>query len=267
MKRMKRLLWGYVLALFAAGFVCAPSCVQAHVPDTFPVGGTVRYFQDYGHYTLASADNWTAPNKGRMRISVKNYAQDFIRVTLDKEGYDIQNIRTSGKALTAWRAGKRTDNHYEKDEQQEQPALKKTYIKHDVYIGLFAKKKGAYKVSFDIVDGTGKRVAGRTVKVYATNESPFRDICLNKKKIMLNASGWRYIDGFRLGSPKVKINVKMTKGYRLKKILCSKSGSTGKSKKVRNGSTVDMRKYYWIEIFYADKYTGETKSVTIGVNS
>ena len=259
--KMAKKLTGWCLTLFVMGVLWMLCPFQVHARDRL-TGPTFKYFDSYDKfgYVIKQSEHWKSANQNKMHIGVKSYAQDFIHFIMDTEGYDVRNIKASGKNLMAWYAGKRTDNLCEKDEQDGKPVVKKTYKRHDVYIGLFAKKKGSYRVSFDIVNEAGKIVASKKIKVYADSESPFQDIRLNNKKATLNKRGKYTINSFRFNTSLIKVKVKMTKGYRLKRIVKYESE---KHTKIKNGATINIEKCSNVYIVYADKYTGETKKAEI----
>ena len=149
-------------------------------------------------------------------------------------------------------------------------------------IGLHAKKKGTYTVTFDVVDKNLNVVSSHSVKVYANNEVGVNKVIFAGKTSFTSlppnlAYGQTAIGQSGSGAFKVSMN----KGYSLKSITMVTYKKSGKEvrKKIKNGAKVTLGKYryisektkssyqdYWnadllaktkFEIVYKDKYTGQ----------
>lgn len=192
----------------------------------------------------------------------KNYpmVNDYaISVQLGTDGQTIKNVKTSGKDLKA-----------------KVTRLSLSTSQRSGYIGVYAKKTGKYTVSFDIYNAQNKKIKKLTVKVNvtestSTNNGPFKSVTFDNKvydyeKAIYNKNS-------------VKINVKMNKGYKLKKIeyktysepaaKTTPYNSTNYSnseitKTVKNGKSITLGRYgsyYGYDYSYAyGTYSSESYS-------
>ncbi len=216
----------------------------------------------------------TAPQK--VHIGLKEfYAYDSnIEVKFSQGDYKVQNVKTSSKNLIS-----RVTNI-------DATSSKRTYNKDNPWgyarIGLHAKKKGTYTVTFDVVDKNLNVVSSHSVKVYANNEVGVNKVIFAGKTSFTSlppnlAYGQTAIGQSGSGAFKVSMN----KGYSLKSITMVTYKKSGKEvrKKIKNGAKVTLGKYryisektkssyqdYWnadllaktkFEIVYKDKYTGQ----------
>ncbi len=221
----------------------------------------------------------TAPQK--VHIGLKEfYAYDSnIEVKFSQGDYKVQNVKTSSKNLIS-----RVTNI-------DATSSKRTYNKDNPWgyarIGLHAKKKGTYTVTFDVVDKNLNVVSSHSVKVYANNEVGVKKVTFAGKTSFTSlppnlAYGQTAIGQSGSGAFKVSMN----KGYSLKSITMVTYKKSGKEvrKKIKNGAKVTLGKYRSIseqsqdpeydtwyadllaetrfEISYRDKYTGQTMTAS-----
>ncbi|MDO5424711.1 MAG: hypothetical protein Q4F41_13380 [Eubacteriales bacterium] len=213
------------------------------------------------------------PTKTRIYAGgVNSYALEF---SLPKVGDTIKNLKSNSKYLLL--------------KQTRTSVSKSSYSgdSNEVTIGMFAKKEGTYKVSFDIYRN-GKKYTKKTITVYAKNDSPIKTC---KFSCSRNAYG--------LTTAKTStVKVTMNKGYTLKKIEVGTIKTTSKVpgtvsseyvyKTIKNGgkftlgtkpytssgesgslssdyyykySSTDMIATTVIRITYVDKYTKTQETV------
>lgn len=210
------------------------------------------------------AEASTAPAKAHAMVM----SQDSFEVKLDAGDYKIANLKSSSAKNLI---------------------LRTTYVDSDsdytgsARISMYAKKKGKYKVSFDVVDRNNRVKRHHVVQVFATLESAVKKITIGGKSIYdaVNPTFGTMV------FPKAggKLKVKMTKGYAVKAIEVTtydKNGN-GITKIVKNGKKIKLGKFRsktvssynrpgyesWnadlfadtdIRIVYIDKYTNEENS-------
>lgn len=210
----------------------------------------------------------TAPAK--VHIGLKQTYSSNIEVKFSQGDYKIQNVKCSSKNLTyrvtyvSSTSSKRT---YEKDKPWGYGQ-----------IGLYAKKKGTYTVTFDVVDKNMNVTSSHSVKVYANKE-------VGVKKVTFAGKDATYGTGGIWPSGSGAFKVTMNKGYTLKSITMTTYNKSGKAtlKKIKNGAKVTLGKYRYIsektdtsysnwwsaellaqtkfEIVYKDKYSGQMVTV------
>lgn len=190
---------------------------------------------------------------------VNDYA---ISVNLGTYGKNIKNIKTNSKNLKA-----------------KLTSLNLNTTQNTGYIGVYAKKTGNYKVTFDVYNAKNKKVKSLSVKVrvlsaVSSNNYPFKSLTFDGKY-------YDYSTLYTKGS--VKINVKMNKGYKLKKIeyrtyskptvtystSTSKSiSNTEKTTKTANGKAIKLGRYasysgysYVYESTYSPDYNYESHNM------
>ena len=216
----------------------------------------------------------TTPQK--VHIGLKEfYAYDSnIEVKFSQGDYKVQNVKTSSKNLIS-----RVTNI-------DATSSKRTYNKDNPWgyarIGLHAKKKGTYTVTFDVVDKNLNVVSSHSVKVYANNEVGVNKVIFAGKTSFTSLPPNLAYGQTAIGqSGSVAFKVSMNKGYSLKSITMVTYKKSGKEvrKKIKNGAKVTLGKYryisektkssyqdYWnadllaktkFEIVYKDKYTGQ----------
>ncbi len=92
------------------------------------------------------------------------------------------------------------------------PSRTNSYAELDMWV----KKAGTYTVSFDVVGADGKKRYTQKITVVADDKKAVASISFAGKK--LNVSNTTSDDGIFTTKKKGKINVKMNKGYKLKRI-------------------------------------------------
>ena len=147
-------------------------------------------------------------------------------------------------------------------------------------IGLYAKKKGKYVVSYDICDKAGKKLSSGKTTVYVSDDQPIKSVKFDKK----------YLSSAITFKKSGKLSISMNKGYKLKKITVTTYNKSGKEvvKTVRNNSTIKLGEYaqiydnsysdgsrYFstslaartqIKITYTDKYTKQKCESSYTIN-
>ncbi|MBR4758632.1 MAG: hypothetical protein IK078_00590 [Lachnospiraceae bacterium] len=186
---------------------------------------------------------------------------DTSYIYMTNDGDSIQNVKASSPNLIA----KVVSRYYRKykecvsdDTYDEQgnyvPA--KYEIRTDygsTYIACYAKKKGSYKVTFDVVKADGTLRCTKTIKVYTTypvTKSPIKKVTYAGKDI------YSYYPYTKVTSG--KLSVTMNKGYKLKKIEILTPGKDGKTvtKAVKNNKTIKLAK---TEKYTADNYSSKSE--------
>lgn len=169
-------------------------------------------------------------------ITTKSQTTDAIQVSYGKGDVRLANVKSNNKNLIV----KQTTQYWHKDEYTWATENKYGYA----YLGLYAKKAGTYKVSFDVYSKT-KKLASKTVTVKAadagTSVSPFKSVTFNGKSNVF----------YKLtGSKSGKFKVTMNKGYKVKSITMKTYNKKGESvsKTIKNNQKVTLGQY-------ADVYT------------
>lgn len=97
-----------------------------------------------------------------------NGGADYVHVILDNAGDRVVNVKSSSKNLLAKKTRESfthdTDTDYDSDQDKYITTTESRYS--NAYISFFGKKKGTYKVTFDVIDKTGKVKCTKTIKVY-----------------------------------------------------------------------------------------------------
>ncbi|MFR7962031.1 MAG: hypothetical protein ACLU6P_17385 [Roseburia intestinalis] len=139
------------------------------------------------------------PTTTVLRMSSNSFDSSAIYVNLPKAKVCyIKNIKTSSKNLIA------KNTHYYTTSSDD------TYTDTFASIGLYAKKTGKYKVTYNICDKSGNKLSSGKVTVYVKNDLPVKSVKFAGKEV-----------NYALTSKKSgKLSVKMNKGYTLKKNHC-----------------------------------------------
>ena len=147
------------------------------------------------------------PTTTVLRMSSNSFDSSAIYVNLPKAKVCyIKNIKTSSKNLIA------KNTHYYTTSSDD------TYTDTFASIGLYAKKTGKYKVTYNICDKSGNKLSSGKVTVYVKNDLPVKSVKFAGKEV-----------NYALTSKKSgKLSVKMNKGYTLKKITVTTYNKAGK---------------------------------------
>ncbi len=182
-------------------------------------------------------------------------------IYLQNDGDTVQNVKASSSNLIA----KVTERRYNKYKEHVSGYTyddngnyipPKYEIKTDyssIYISCFAKKKGSYKVTFDVVKADGTVRCTKTIKVkttYPETKSPVKKITYAGKNIYDIYPYTKTTSG--------KLSVTMNKGFKLKKIEVITTGKDGKSviKTVKNNKTIKLAKQ---EKYTSDNYSSKSE--------
>lgn len=176
-------------------------------------------------------------------VSNYNYgggAYTYIR--LDNDGDRIANVKSGSANLLAKKTvedySKSTSTDYDYDTDKNVTVTTTRY--YYTYISFFAKKKGTYKVSFDVLDSRGNIRCKKTITVTAvtssSTESPVKSIKYRGKDL------YTYYPYTTAASG--KLSVKLKKGYQLVSIEIGKQDSSGEYvyTKVKNNKTIKLAK-------------------------
>ena len=178
-------------------------------------------------------------------IMVDSQYSSIIRVKYSQGDAQIKNIKTNSKNLIA----RQTEQEYRKYEDSYDKDTPFGYAE----IGLYARKAGKYKVTFDVCDAAGAKVSKHTVKVSASENVegtfPIRKATFaNKTDAFYNLSN----------KASGKFKVVMNKGYKLESITMTYYNAEGKSvtETIKNNATVSLGSYaYKNEYEYSSKYS------------
>ena len=171
-----------------------------------------------------------------------NGGADYVSVHLDNDGDRVVNVKSSSKYLLAKKTSESfthdTDTDYDYEQDKYVTTTSSRY--RNAYISFFGKKKGTYKVTFDVIDKTGKVKCTKTIKVYVdkygTTSSAIKSVKYNGKDL------WKYYPF--CSKTKGTLKVKLNKGYSLVSIYVQKRNSKGEwtRTKVKNGKKITLAK-------------------------
>lgn len=206
----------------------------------------------------------TAPARAHAEV----FSENYFTVKLAAGEFKIANLKSSSKKNLIVRTTY-TDSYSEEG--------------GEARITLYAKKKGKYKVSFDVVDHSNRVKQHHVVKVTATYESAVKKISIGGKTVYDSVNPVFGTAVFP--KAKGKLKVKMTKGYSIKSIEMITYDKTGNSivTPINNGKKIKLGQFrskyvsssnrlgyeYWygdlfadteFHIKYIDKYTNEERS-------
>lgn len=219
-----------------------------------------------GIVAAATAPEATAP--AAEHVAVKQTYSQEIEVVFAEGDYKIANLKSSSSNLllrTTYIGASSSKRSYDSEHPY-------GYAE----IGMYAKKKGTYVVTFDVIGRNQEVRSSHSVKVYADGNTPVKKTTFN---------GSTNIYSTLAPKAKGKFKVTMTKGYQLQSITMTTYNKAGKmvTKKVKNGANVTLGKYRRISegyknaasenwsaellartqfrVTYKDKYSGEAKDI------
>lgn len=178
--------------------------------------------------------------------NVDNYAVNF---DLPAVGDKIKNLKSSNKNLYVKQTGK--NDHKDSWDSSNDGS--------SVILGLYAKKSGTYKVTFDIYSSKNKKKSSKSITVYAKSDSPIKKFTYNGKAYNYNVND----------AASGKIKVTMNSGYKLKKIEVGKyqvkNTTSGKESAikyttVKNGSKITLSKVPYTYEFKYGSLSGDSYS-------
>lgn len=176
---------------------------------------------------------------GKVPTKVRIYAMtagQSINFDLPGYGYTIANLKSSNSKLKVKQTNYTSEEGYEEDENY-------------TSISLYTSKEGTYKVTFDILDGNGKKVSSKKITVYARNDSPLKTLKLGKNTITattVNTTNMKTTDNNLLKGNSGKLKVTLAKGYKLKKIeygIYDKAKNRMVYSTIKNNKKVTYGKY------------------------
>ena len=113
------------------------------------------------------------PTTTVLRMSSNSFDSSAIYVNLPKAKVCyIKNIKTSSKNLIA------KNTHYYTTSSDD------TYTDTFASIGLYAKKTGKYKVTYNICDKSGNKLSSGKVTVYVKNDLPVKSVKFAGKEVV-----------------------------------------------------------------------------------
>lgn len=202
-------------------------------------------------------------------VAVKQTYSQEIEVVFAEGDYKIANLKSSSANLLL------------RTTYVSASSSKRSYDSEHPYgyaeISMYAKKKGTYTVTFDVIGRNQEVKSSHSVKVHADANTPVKKTTFN---------GSTNIYATIIPKAKGKFKVTMTKGYKLQSITMTTYNKAGKAvtKKIKNGASVTLGKYRRIsdgnqsagwenwtadllartefQVTYLDKYTGEAKDVS-----
>lgn len=215
-------------------------------------------------------------------------------IDIDFEGDRIGNVKSSSSNLLVKKTKESfynsvtTDVDYDYDTEQYVTTVKKVDEYSYAYIGYYAKKKGKYTVSFDVIKPDGSVRCTKTITVNAQGSNisyvyPFKKITYAGKEL-----GYHYPYA-KKNSGKLKVSMK--KGYKLVSIEIGKYNKKNELvyKKVKNNKKITLAKshvykysysyssggysydyddlfpFTYIKITYKNKKTGDVDTYTTGL--
>lgn len=181
--------------------------------------------------TVDASAKAKAPSSAKIIVGQQN--SGAIEVTYSANDKQIMNIKSSSKNLLAV--------------QTYQYAHEKFSYSNKSYgyanIGLYAKKKGNYKVTFDVCDAKGKKNNSYTVKVSASGDSTYVSPV---KKITFDGKADTFYNVTTKKSGKFKVT--MNSGYSIKSIKMHTYDKDGNlvTKTIKNNQKVTLGNYAYI---------------------
>lgn len=123
--------------------------------------------------STVSAATTTTPNTKVLRMYPKTQNTSAIHVNLPKgKVCYVKNIKTGSKNLIA------KNTHYYTTSSDD------TYTDTFASIGLYAKKTGKYKVTYNICDKSGNKLSSGKVTVYVKNDLPVKSVKFAGKEVV-----------------------------------------------------------------------------------
>ena len=177
--------------------------------------------------STVSAATTDTPTTTVLRMYSKSTYNSAIHVNLPKGKICyVKNIKTGNNNLIA------------KNTRYSTSTSSDDYASPYASIGLYAKKTGKYKVTYDICDKAGKKLSSGKVTVYVKDDLPVKSIKFDGKELTsaltTKKSG--------------KLSVSMNSGYKLKKITVTTYDKSGKEvvKTIKNNSTLKLGEYAYL---------------------
>lgn len=179
----------------------------------------------------------------------------YITVYLNNDSERISNIKSGSKYLLAKKTcesyASRLTSDWDYEQQKYTSKQEKSY--GSASISFFAKKKGTYNVTFDVLKADGTVKCTKSIKVYVdrtvSSSSPIKSITYAGKGI------YEYYPYTTKTSGKLK--VKLKSGYSLTSIQVKTKDTKGNyvTKKVKNGKKITLAKSgkYTEEDFYSTR--------------
>jgi hypothetical protein len=163
----------------------------------------------------------------KIRINVQE--QDVTALSFDYAVYGeyVTNIKTSSKNLKAKQVVDYQETGLEDNSNYAQ-------------IGLYAFKKGTYKVTFDINNADGTKKESHKVTVYAYSDSPLKSITIGNHDIANATDEDAAPNIVNMKSGKLKVN--LNKGYKIIDIAYATANEDGTANTftIKNGSKVTL---------------------------
>ena len=192
----------------------------------------------------------------RVRVFPRSYDDNAIEMTLPEHGAEIKNIKVNKGGLVA--RVTRYDDYRPSENSSSDEDL-------EANIGIYAKKTGKYKVSFDFYSAEDKKISSHTVTVFVKSDSPVKSFTYGGKER-------EYLENIPASG---RVKVVMNKGYTLKNLEMGsykrKKTEDGYSseivyKTIRNGAKITLSKNpYYYEYSYG-KLSDKKNSYSFHMN-
>ncbi len=155
---------------------------------------------------------------------------DIIEITYDAANAQLKHIKTNNKNLIARQTYQKNRKEADRWDKENPYGCAK--------IGLYAKKTGTYKVTFDVYAG-GKKASSHSVNVFVRSNTD-TDYPI-KKATFAGKTEFYGVTGKKSG----KFKVTMNKNYKLKKIEVRTYDKNGREvvKTVKNGAKITLGAY------------------------
>ena len=181
----------------------------------------------------------------------------YINVQLSVKTDRVKNVKSKSKNLLAKKTLEVFNFNTTSTKNNNTGKYEYTETKEysSAVISFFGKKKGTYKVTFDVVDANGKKKCTKTVKVYVDKYNTTVSKPAIKSMTYAGTDFWQHAPFTKKTSGKFK--VKMNKGYSLVSIYVKKQNTKGEwvSKKVKNGKKITLAKTQKFSYSYTGSHT------------
>jgi len=163
----------------------------------------------------------------KVRIYVQDQDTDSLVFDYENYGEYIKNVKSNSKNLKAkqvldWQESGTEDNS--------------NYAK----IGLYAYKKGTYKVTFDIYNADGTKKSSHKVTVYAYSDTAVKSITIGKTDVTTATEDNAAPEIVTIKSGKLKVN--LNKGYKLTGLYYATANQDGTTNvnEIKNGKKLTL---------------------------
>ena len=219
----------------------ATACLAAGILCLAQTDVKAEYIQDTENGV--SYDNEETISVG-YAYDYSNGAGGYTYVSLSKDDDRVTNVRSSSSNLIAKKTSEQiytstsTDYEYDEETYSGKYVTKTTTSYSSAYISFFAKKAGKYKVTFDVIDASGKVKCTKTISVKTYRTTYTKPIVKSIKY-----AGKEFYEHYPFTTKKQgKLSVKLAKGYKLVSIERGTYNANGEMvyKKIKNNKTLKL---------------------------